>query len=231
MPCQNGSVGLFGSRLKFLNCAHSNSCGALEAFHLHRYRPSKSPSNRPEIGSLGQLSMKAFHSVHWRLLCPIWVACFHDNPSLHPPADTGSRVKNVLRALNATDKVNTCRWETARAGEGFHFWSEGNTAVLGYMLRAMSAKMSQLLLLEPENKLNNDCEKTDEIRSYGGPMEQTHNVGGNVIAFPTVHMATNVNSPHWCLWLFFRFHFYTKSHWIESVGITSPVPASDAPRR
>lgn len=42
-----------------------------------------------------------------------WVACFHDNPSPHPPADTGSRGKNVLRALNATDKVNTCRWETA----------------------------------------------------------------------------------------------------------------------
>lgn len=31
-------------------------------------RPSKSPSNRPEIGSLGRLSMKAFHSVRWRLL-------------------------------------------------------------------------------------------------------------------------------------------------------------------
>lgn len=46
--------------------------------------------------------------------CPIQVACFHDNPSLHPPAGAGSQVRKVPRAGNTTDKVNTRRWETTK---------------------------------------------------------------------------------------------------------------------
>lgn len=43
--------------------------------------------------------------------CPMQVVGFYDNPSPHPPADAGWRVKNVPRALNATDKVKTPRWK------------------------------------------------------------------------------------------------------------------------
>lgn len=42
---------------------------------------------------------------------PIQVVGFYDNPFPHPPVDAGCRVKNVPRALNATDKVKTRRWE------------------------------------------------------------------------------------------------------------------------
>lgn len=42
---------------------------------------------------------------------PIQVVGFYDNPSPHPPADAGFRVKNAPRALNATDKVKTRGWE------------------------------------------------------------------------------------------------------------------------
>lgn len=100
------------------------------------------------------------------------MACFHDNPI---PASTCGHwrpsEKMSSEPLNATDKVNTCRWEASGllrvAGGGLHLSGVKETL------------LCRRLLVSPENKLNNYCEKTDEIRSYGGPQTRSHHKSPN----------------------------------------------------